>query len=136
MKKLFLTLPLLLVASINAKDLAYDKTTSLLWQDSFDNVDLAITHNEASQYCSKLVVDDYSSFRLPTVEELQSIIDLKKYKPAIINGFKYVDTEYYWSSTPYAGDKSEFWAISFKSGESNTISENYDRHVRCVKSVK
>ena len=136
MKALLFTIPLLLTANLMAADVILDKTTSLLWQDAPENKGLSVTYFEAMDYCSKLEVKQYKDFRLPTLYELQSIIDYKKYKPAVIEGFRHVDNETYWSSTPFANDSSEVWTINFKKGERSVKGRHYSRNFRCVTTVK
>ena len=134
MKALILTSILLFTSSLLAKDVIYDTTTKLLWQDAKDNVDLSITFFEADKYCHKLIIGEYKDFRLPTLNELQSIVDYNKYKPAIINGFTYAANETYWSTTPFIEDTSEVWTIHFKKGARSVKGRHYSRYVRCVQS--
>lgn len=136
MKLLLLALPLLLITSLNAKDVVLDTSTSLLWQDAQDNRDLALTYFEAEDYCEKLKIKQYQDFRLPTLNELQSIIDYTKYKPAVLTGFLNAANETYWTTTPFADDSSEVWTIHFKKGERSVKGKHYDRNLRCVQSVK
>jgi len=136
MKLLLLALPLFLLTSLNAKDVVLDTTTSLLWQDAQDNKDLAMTFFEATDYCSKLKVKQYQDFRLPTLNELQTIIDYKNYKPAVLTGFLNAANETYWSTTPFADDSSEVWTINFKKGERSVKGKHYSRNLRCVQKIK
>jgi len=132
---LFVLLPLLLSA-LNAKDVVLDTTTSLLWQDAQDNRDLSMTYFQAQDYCSKIVLSQYKDFRLPTLNELQSIVDYTKYKPAVITGFVHTANETYWSTTPFADDSSEVWTINFKKGERSVKAKHYNRNLRCVQTLK
>ncbi|MBA3025056.1 MAG: DUF1566 domain-containing protein [Sulfurimonas sp.] len=136
MKLLLLAATLLLASNINAKDVVLDTGTSLLWQDAPDNKDLSITYPEAQEYCSKLVIAEYSDFRLPTLYELQTIVDYAKYKPAILEGFKHVANETYWTTTIFADDSQELWTINFKKGERSVKAKHYDRNVRCVQKLQ
>ncbi|MEA2072831.1 MAG: DUF1566 domain-containing protein [Campylobacterota bacterium] len=136
MKLYLLLLPLLITASLNAKDVVLDTTTSLLWQDAPENKDLTLTYYEAQDYCKKLEVKQYKDFRLPTLVELQSIIDYSNYKSAVLNGFNYADNETYWTTTPFADDSSEVWTINFKKGERTVKGKHYTRNLRCVQKIK
>ncbi len=135
MKTLLFTLPLLLVANISAKDVVLDTTTSLLWQDMPINKKASVTYKEATNYCKFLKIDKYENFRLPTLSELQTLIDYKNYKPAILDGFKFVDSTTYWSSTPFADSDDEYWIVDFEKGARFAKSMYYDRHFRCVKKL-
>ena len=136
MKSLLFLIPLLLASSLSAKDVILDTGTSLLWQDAQDNRDISMTYFDAQTYCSKLVVAEYKNFRLPTMVELQTIIDYKNYKPAILKGFIHAANETYWTTTPFANDSSEVWTINFKKGERGVKGKHYKRNLRCVKKVK
>lgn len=124
------------MVSLNAKDVIFDSSTSLLWQDAQANTKLSIMYKEAQDYCENLVVGEYSDFRLPTLYELQTIIDYRNYKPAMIKGFNYSANETYWTSTPFADDKDFYWTISFKKGTRDVKANYYDRYVRCVQKLK
>ena len=134
MKALFFIIPL--ASSLLAQDVILDKTTSLLWQDSSDNKELSVTFFEAQEYCEKLEIKQYKDFRLPTLFELQSIIDYNRYKPAIIDGFIHIESETYWSTTSFADDAAEVWTINFKKGERTVKAKHYSRNFRCVTKVK
>lgn len=136
MKKVTLGITILISTLVYSQDVVLDTTSSLLWQDVQDNKKLSITYFEAEEYCSKLKVRQYEDFRLPTLYELQSIIDYKKYKPAIISGFKYVGNETYWTTTTFANDSEEVWTINFKKGARSVKGKHYDRNIRCVQKVK
>ena len=136
MKALLFTISLLLASSLFAKDVIEDTTTSLLWQDAQANKDLAVTFFQAQDYCKDLVIAEYKDFRLPTLLELQSIIDYDNYKPAILKGFLYAANETYWTTTLFADDDTEVWTIHFKKGARSVKGKHYDRNVRCVQKLK
>lgn len=69
------------------------------------------------------------------MDELQTIIDYKKYNSAIKEDFEYVSNEAYWTSTPYAGEKNAVWLIHFKAGERTYKDKHYDRYIRCVQKL-
>ena len=136
MKASILALSIFLASSLFAEDLVFDKTTSLLWADNEASQSLSITYREAQEYCSNLVIGSHHNFRLPTLFELMSLIDYRRYKPAILRGFENTDNEVYWSTTPFVDDEDKNWAVNFKSGKTDIIAKSYDRHVRCVESSK
>ncbi len=136
MRTLLLTLGVLFVTSINATELIKDESTSLLWQDNADSKELQINYYKAQDYCSKLVVGSQKDFRLPTLKELHTLVDYKRFKPAILEGFTSVANEVYWSSTPFVDDADKMWAINFRDGKTDIIAKSYDRRVRCVKNTK
>jgi len=133
MKNILLTL--VLFGSLNASDLIYDNTTSSLWQNTKENSHLSMTHKEAKTYCSRLSIEKYSDFRLPTVKELQTLVDFNKRKPAILSAFNHVASEVYRSSTVHVYRDESVWTVDFKTGSVKAIGTTYDRHIRCVQTL-
>ena len=136
MKTLFFSSILLIASTASAIHIFEDKNTNLIWQDSKDNKGLSMTYYKAEKFCSNLTIGKYSDFRIPTMNELQTIIDYKNYDSAIIEGFDYVDNEAYWTTTPFADDDRAVWLIHFKKGERYVKDKHYDRYIRCVQSSK
>lgn len=136
MKTILFGIMLLMASTISAEHIFKDKKTSLIWQDSKDNTKLSITYAKAEDYCKKLKIGKYNKFRIPTMDELQSIIDYKNYDPAIIKGFDYVSNESYWTTTEFADDEKIVWLIHFKKGERSVKDKHYDRYIRCVQGSK
>ena len=111
-----------------------DPKSNLIWEDTMHVSEVKITHIKAKTYCAELKLGDFENWRLPTLQELLSIVDYKRYKPALVKEFKHTNKDtLYWSSTPYAKSSDEFWGVSFKDGASSNASETYDRYVRCVR---
>ena len=133
--KALLLFPILL-STLFAKDLIYDETTKLLWQDTHINKEASVTYKEATNYCKYLELGKFKNFRLPTLDELQTIVDYKNYKPAVLKGFHYVENTTYWTSTPFANADDEVWTINFEKGSRATKAIYYDRHFRCVQQLR
>jgi len=110
-----------------------DSTQQLVWQDSHDVEKKAFLYEEAKEYCNALILDKQDTWRLPTVYELQSIVDLTQYDPALQRGFHFGLSKNYWSSTLYADDKTRAWFVNFKSGSMEHSRHSYDFYVRCVR---
>ena len=114
-----------------------DPKSNLVWEDTMHVSEVKITHIKAKSYCSELKLGAFEDWRLPTLNELLSIVDYKRYKPALLKEFSYANKDtLYWSSTPYAKTSDEFWGVSFKDGATSNASETYDRYVRCVRDAK
>lgn len=136
MKKI--TLLLSTLALLHAEPtMVKDDSTKLLWEDT-PHVELTkVNYNQAKQYCEELTIEKYENWRLPTLQELLTIVDYKRYKPALLKEFSYVDDEtLYWSNTPYVRSSDEYWGVSFKDGSTSNASINYDRYVRCVHDIQ
>ena len=114
-----------------------DPATNLIWEDTLHTTDEKETHDEAKTYCETLKVSDVAGWRLPTLNELLTIVDYTRAYPAIIKEFNHIETgTVYWTSTPYVRSKDEFWGVDFKDGATDGTSKNYSRYVRCVRAAK
>lgn len=135
-KTLIFVLTSLSILSADATIVKDDKH-KLLWEDSEHVEDTKVTHMKAQAYCSNLEIGGYTNWRVPTLSELLSIVNYKRYKPAILKEFNYVNKDtIYWSSTNYAKSSDEFWGVNFKDGATSNASQTYDRYVRCVQDFK
>jgi len=102
-----------------------DQNTGLIWQQCSagrsgstcaSGTPTITTWPSALVYCTGLTWAG-KIWRLPSIKELQSIVDKTKSSPAVdttffpgtLNGF-------YWSSTTYVGDLSKAWFINFTTG--------------------
>ena len=111
-----------------------DSATNLIWEDTVHTAKGKVTHSEAKTYCESLKIDEITGWRLPALNELLTIVDYTRAKPAILKEFNHLDGDtLYWSSTPYAGSKDKFWGVKFEDGSTDIEAGNYNRYVRCVK---
>lgn len=119
----------------DTKGVVIDPTFKLMWQDR-DKVYIA-DYKGAKSYCEKLSYAGYSDWRLPTIKELQSIVDYSKHSPALNRAFKYysADNTYCWSSTIDAMDSSNAWDIYFSNGSAGGDSLSLNNCVRCVRQM-
>lgn len=112
-----------------------DDKTGLIWQDDQDVAQNYLNYNEAKQYCEALKVDGYTDWRLPTLREAYTIVDLTQNRPALKNGFEVRDDGRYWTSTPFAKDpKGSAWYISMSYGEAEPYTKDRSYYVRCVRN--
>jgi formylglycine-generating enzyme required for sulfatase activity len=79
----------------------------------------------------------FSDWRLPSVKELESIVDLSKYSPAINTAwFPNTVPSYYWSSTTYAYYVDYAWWVSFNYGYVSADDKANAYAVRAVRGVQ
>ncbi|MDH3998344.1 MAG: DUF1566 domain-containing protein [Desulfuromonadales bacterium] len=83
----------------NADVTVTDQATGLIWQQSDDGV--TRRWQDALDYCSALTLTGKSDWRLPTIKELFSIVDVTRTNPATNPIFAVSDAANgeYWSST-------------------------------------
>ncbi len=111
----------------------YDKKVQLLWQDSDSVRHMKKSWNGAKEYCSDLNLTGFDDWRMPSQEELRSIVDFSRYNPAIKKVFKNVKSDYYWSSTSVSSDLSDAWSVGFEYGGDNAYAKSNSLFVRCVR---
>ena len=80
----------------------------------------------------------YHNWRLPTVDELQSIVDYQRYSPSI-NTVYFPDLhnpnseQKFWTASPYLDDKDSAWFITFYDGYSNASHKRNHFSIRLVR---
>jgi len=112
-----------------------DKETGLVWEQSPDTT--TRTWTSAIAYCYNKIIGGRKGWRLPTVEELVSLVDPSRTNPALPSGyesyFSSVQSVYYWSSTTYAADTSDAWGVAFSIGYVGTHAKSNGYYVWCVR---
>lgn len=120
-----------------------DTDTSLTWQIEVDGK--KYTWDEAFEYIQKLNNEQYCGYedwRIPTLDELNTIVTKESYKSE--NGYEYKikknllksmcnndDWASYWSST--ALSRSSAYYLSFMYGREYDIQKNKLKYIRCVR---
>ena len=126
-----IVLILFLTIGVFAKSTVMDKETGLMWQDNSNIV--MKNWSGAKSYCKNLSLGGYSDWFLPNIDELMSISDKKRYKPAIKKIFKNSKNNYYWSSSNYKNNSSQAWLVDFSNGYDGYYGKSNKRYVRCVR---
>ncbi len=116
--------------------IVHDTNSGLLWDDTVRTQgDEDLAWGEAMNYCASSTLGGYK-WHLPTFNELLSIVDFSKYKPAIYDKFENTYAEGHWTSTEDANTTANnAWSIRFSGGEGILVDK--DLHVnkqfaRCV----
>ncbi|MSP92784.1 MAG: DUF1566 domain-containing protein [Myxococcales bacterium] len=91
--------------------------------------------SEAKAYCDALSLAGATDWRLPTKEELESLIDKSRSACPYIAAAFVLKTacEWYWTATAYSGSSSVAWGVSFYFGSSDYGGTTYSYRVRCVR---
>ena len=86
----------------NSDDLVLDKETGLIWARNAYLTGTTLTWGDALNYCRGLTLGDRMGWRLPTVEELSSLVDPSRTAPALPTGHPFINVMYhYWSSSTH-----------------------------------
>ena len=129
MKRLFVMV--LILTTLNSSDIVVDSDTGFMWQDSSNIVKK--TWSEAKLYCDNLTLGTYDDWRLPHIDELMSISDKSRYSPTIKEIFTNTKSNWYWSNTEYANDKTQAWVVTFSGGDALWRGKTNSLFVRCVR---
>jgi hypothetical protein len=107
-----------------------DNKTGLHWEQSLRAE--ADTWSGSQMYCATLDLDG-AHWRLPSVAELQTLIDETRSMPAIdTDAFPDTPSEYFWTSSKLPRFDNFVWAVYFGSGLSTFFDVTDLRYVRCV----
>ena len=72
-----------------------------------------------------------SAWRLPSVAELNTIVERESYNPAINSTiFPNTPASWFWSATSDANASGNAWFVSFSSGGADSFSKSLDTYVR------
>lgn len=75
-----------------------------------------------------------SKWRVPTIEELTSLIDYSRHDPALPEGCPInLNPTYYWSSTPAVNYTNSAWRMDFYDGYVVVDGKSSSYCVRCVR---
>ena len=97
-----------------------DKLTGLFWLRNADISSKKMNWDEAFYYVKKLpknTAEKSLVWRLPTINELESLVDCSRHTPALTLNHPFVNVrDVYWSSTTSFFDPAWAWALYFKKG--------------------
>lgn len=111
-----------------------DHRTGLEWQCESPG---EMTWYEALEYAKSLSLDGKKDWRLPTLAELESLLDRTKARsegrPPMRQEVPFRDELSYWSSTTFKRDTKTAWILMFDGGYLLSYYKSNLYHVRCVR---
>jgi hypothetical protein len=110
-----------------------DTVTGLMWQK--DGSTPIKNWSDALAYCNDLTLAGYDDWRLPDINQLQSIADYSRLNPSI-NTTYFSNTAVnsgYWSSTTNTGSVTNAFGVIFREGNISYGSKINAYHVRAVR---
>jgi len=114
-----------------------DRETGLVWEKSPTappTVPNTFNWEDGQIHCNRLTVGNRLGWRLPTVQELASLVDPTQANPALPTGHPFiVRSASYWSATTYAGNASVAWFVAFDLGLVVGIDKSNVNYVWCVR---
>lgn len=111
----------------------YDTQTRLTWQQAIPSSRYSWADAEA--YCAELALGGNAgdTWRLPSINELQTLVD-DTTNPAIdLRAFPKTPSEYFWASSAVIDDASRAWTTFFTNGSTYSFAITATKNVRCVR---
>ena len=113
-----------------------DRETGLVWEQAPDGTN-QYAWLDAQFHCNTLGLGVRRGWRLPTLQDLASLIDPTVLfpGPALPAGhpFSNVQSSFYWSATTYAGSAGAAWRASLGNGDVGTYDKSNTLPVWCVR---
>ncbi|MGI6395341.1 MAG: DUF1566 domain-containing protein [bacterium] len=128
--------------TISGEVVVKDSVTGLEWQRTLpaiydgctggDPAGSTCLWQEALDYCETLDYGGYSDWRLPTIEELKTLIDDTKNDP--VSSFPGMPSNIFWSSSSYVYNNRVPWIVYFYDGHvASSYLKTYEYYARCVR---
>lgn len=110
-----------------------DATAGLMWTRK--NVGgKRLTWSDAKAACGKARDGGFEDWRLPTIQELLTLVDYSRTEPAIDTSVFECESAWYWSATPYASSPAGYaWLVLFDYGYSYYAGQAGGHCVRAVR---
>ena len=112
-----------------------DPKTGLEWQCESPG---EMSWLEAQAYSKKLALGGKTDWRLPTVSELESLLDRSvlhyELRPIVREEVPFRDSLSYWSSTTFRDGTKNAWIVMFDGAYVLSYYKSNAYHVRCVRS--
>jgi hypothetical protein len=132
--------------TVNTNGTVLDTKTALLWKQCTEGLTgincatgnaTAYTWQGALQQAQTVNTTGfagYKDWRVPNIKELDSIVEIQCYSPAINSIiFPNTQSDYYWSSSPVARYSYYAWIVDFDNGSDGWNGKNYGYFVRLVR---
>lgn len=129
-----LSFPIVVKSGIR-KTLAWkDPKTGLEWQCESPG---EMTWYEAQEYAKSLSLDGHRDWRLPSLAELESLLDRTKARsdgrPLMCEEVPFRDNLSYWSSTTFERRTRNAWIVMFDGAYVLSYYKSNSYYVRCVR---
>jgi len=114
-----------------------DPKTGFEWQCESPG---EMTWHEAQKYGESLSLDGKEDWRLPTLTELESLLDRSKARPEgrppMREEVPFRDELSYWSSTTFERDTKNAWIVMFDGAYVLSYYKSNSYFVRCVRGLR
>ena len=118
------------------KGVVLDRETRLMWQDNEDTVNIKLSWEKAIAHCEASEFLGFSDWRLPTKQELLSIVDKSKEEIKLDSTFENRSSYVYWSSSNTKSGLPLAWRVNFDDGKAHWGAKRFTFLVRCVRDAE
>jgi hypothetical protein len=110
-----------------------DRETGLVWEQSPSTT--TRTWFAAHSHCNVETVGNRRGWRLPTIQELASLVDPSQSEPALPSRhpFSNVQPSFTWSATTNASNTNNAWFVQFVNGGLGNAAKTFTFFVWCVR---
>jgi hypothetical protein len=111
-----------------------DPKTGLEWQSESPG---EMKWHAALEYADSLILDGKNDWRLPTVSELETLLDrgvlYYELRPIMREDVPFRDMRSYWSATTFEDHTNNAWIVMFDGAYVLSYYKSNAYHVRCVR---
>jgi len=107
-----------------------DPKTGLEWQCESPG---EMTWHDTLSYARSLSLGGKDDWRLPTLAELESLLDRTRYRPVMREEVPFRDQRSYWSFTTFGHPTQNAWIVMFDGAYVLSYCKSNLYHVRCVR---
>jgi len=111
-----------------------DTVTLLVWQRHVEAQ--TRTWDDAKSYCAALNLAEHTGdWRLPTIRELRSLLDLHQTSAIDPTAFPGTPPGFYWSTTPSVVTTGSAWGVDLPAASSHDKEPTGQGYSRCVRPM-
>jgi hypothetical protein len=109
-----------------------DRATGLVWERVVPPRTFNFTG--AAEYCAHLNLDRHLDWRVPSLPELETLVDERKSNPSIdSSAFPDTPPEQFWTSSLFGNKGGDAWHVGFDHGDAIYAQFKWTYRVRCVR---
>ena len=110
-----------------------DKQTGLIWVRNANIIKKAVPWWEAVNFFQDLEIGNRKGWRLPTKEELITLLDTSQSDPALPEGHPFKNVKMsqtrYWTNTAYEGNRDSVWVVGMSVGKVQDNLKLFDAYI-------
>jgi len=118
----------------DVKDIVIDSATNLMWQDDKRAKNVKKDWSDAKVYCQNLAHAGYDDWYLPSISELETLINTAKYNRAIKKIFRNTAFNNYWSSSTNVSLSKDALLMNFLYGYPSYSYKTGEYYVLCARA--